>query len=405
MKKISTLLILILIAYSSSFGQCDGRYQTEIFSTVSVSTVNYSDVYTDQYHEMDIYTPDGDTATNRPVVLYMHGGSFYAGDKNLTDCVDFCTSYAKRGYVAISANYRLSSNPIIFALSSEEQYRTVLKAVADIKSAVRYLRKDHDNGNALGIHPQGIFIGGYSAGAVLSIHLAYIDQISDLPTSPTNVQGLVSSIGGTLEGDAGNDGYSSDISGIISFAGGINDLAWIDANDEPVVFIHGTGDLTVNYNCGPGTNQPTVLNLCGMNAMKPFVDSAGVLNDTLVYTGEGHGWAGSGHANPLFTQAVEFASNFIYPLLPCNNPNLGITVNKKQEVKQFPNPAINEVNYSSNELINRIIIHNQMGQIVQNVFVNDKNYNLSLSSYDKGVYYVKILFNNNSTLKKLTVLK
>ena len=405
MKKISTLLILILITYSSSFGQCDGRYQTEIFSTVSVSTVNYSDVYTDQYHEMDIYTPDGDTATNRPVVLYMHGGSFYAGDKNLTDCVDFCTSYAKRGYVAISANYRLSSNPIIFALSSEEQYRTVLKAVADIKSAVRYLRKDHANGNALGIHPQGIFIGGYSAGAVLSIHLAYIDQISDLPTSPTNVQGLVSSIGGTLEGDAGNDGYSSDISGIISFAGGINDLAWIDANDEPVVFIHGTGDLTVNYNCGPGTNQPTVLNLCGMNAMKPFVDSAGVLNDTLVYTGEGHGWAGSGHANPLFTQAVEFASNFIYPLLPCNNLNLGITVNKKQEVKQFPNPAINEVNYSSDEVINRIIIHNQMGQIVQNVFVNDKNYNLSLSSYDKGVYYVKILFNNNSTLKKLTVLK
>ena len=405
MKKISTLLILILIAYSSSFGQCDGRYQTEIFSTVSVSTVNYSDVYTDQYHEMDIYTPDGDTATNRPVVLYMHGGSFYAGDKNLTDCVDFCTSYAKRGYVAISANYRLSSNPIIFALSSEEQYRTVLKAVADIKSAVRYLRKDHANGNALGIHPQGIFIGGYSAGAVLSIHLAYIDQISDLPTSPTNVQGLVSSIGGTLEGDAGNDGYSSEISGIISFAGGINDLAWIDANDEPVVFIHGTGDLTVNYNCGPGTNQPTVLNLCGMNAMKPFVDSAGVLNDTLVYTGEGHGWAGSGHANPLFTQAVEFASNFIYPLLPCNNPNLGITVNEKQEVKQFPNPAINEVNYSSDEVINRLIIHNQMGQIVQNVFVNDKNYNLSLSSYDKGVYYVKILFNNNSTLKKLTVLK
>ncbi|MBM76969.1 MAG: hypothetical protein CL846_00660 [Crocinitomicaceae bacterium] len=405
MKKISTLLILILIATSASFGQCDGRYQTEIFSTVSVSTVNYSDVYTDQYHEMDIYTPDGDTATNRPVVLYMHGGSFYAGDKNLTDCVDFCTSYAKRGYVAISANYRLSSNPIIFALSSEEQYRTVLKAVADIKSAIRYLRKDHANGNALGIHPQGIFIGGYSAGAVLSIHLAYIDQISDLPTSPTNVQGLVSSIGGTLEGDAGNDGYSSEISGIISFAGGINDLAWIDANDEPVVFIHGTADLTVNYNCGPGTNQPTVLNLCGMNAMKPFVDSAGVLNDTLVYTGEGHGWAGSGHANPLFTQAVEFASNFIYPLLPCNNPNLGITVNKKQEVKQFPNPAINEVNYSSNEVINRIIIYNQMGQIVQTFFVNDKNYNLSLSSYNKGVYYVKILFNNNSTLKKLTVMK
>ena len=32
--------------------------QTEIFNTVSVSTVNYSDVYNDFFHKMDIYTPD-----------------------------------------------------------------------------------------------------------------------------------------------------------------------------------------------------------------------------------------------------------------------------------------------------------------------------------------------------------
>ena len=53
------------------------------------------------------------------------------------------------------------------------------------------------------------------------MHLAYIDQISDLPTSPIDVQDLVNSIGGTLEGDAGNDGYSSEIHGVISFAGGL----------------------------------------------------------------------------------------------------------------------------------------------------------------------------------------
>ena len=38
---------------------------------------------------MDIYTPDGDTVTNRPVILYMHGGAFYAGEKGSVDCVDF----------------------------------------------------------------------------------------------------------------------------------------------------------------------------------------------------------------------------------------------------------------------------------------------------------------------------
>ena len=309
MKK--NLLSLILISFSIfSYGQCNGRYQTEIFNTVSVSTVNYSDVYNDFFHKMDIYTPDGDTATNRPVILYMHGGAFYAGEKGSVDCVDFCTSYAKKGYVAISANYRLAPNALTFAFYNDIQYITVLQAVADIKAAVRYLRKDHANGNTLGIHPDGIFLGGYSAGAVLAIHLSYLDSISDLPTSPLDVQALVSNIGGTLDGDAGNDGYSSEIGGIVSFAGGINDLAWVDSTDDPIVFIHGTDDNVVNFNCGPGLGQATVLNLCGMNAMKPALDNAGILNDTMVYINGGHGWAGSGHANPFIYSSSRFFYKF-----------------------------------------------------------------------------------------------
>ena len=63
---------------------------------------------------------------------------------------------------------------------------------------------------------------------------------------------MVNSIGGDLEGDAGNDGYSSEIHGIISFAGGINDLNWIDSNDEPLVCVQGDNDGTVSYNCAPG---------------------------------------------------------------------------------------------------------------------------------------------------------
>ena len=37
----------------------------------------------------------------------MHGGAFL-GEKGSVDCADFYTSYAKKGYVAISANYRLA---------------------------------------------------------------------------------------------------------------------------------------------------------------------------------------------------------------------------------------------------------------------------------------------------------
>ena len=202
-----------------------------------------------------------------------------------------------------------------------------------------------------------IFIGGISSGGVTAIHTAYIDNISDLPTSPVDVQSIVNSLGG-LEGDAGNDGYSSEIGGIVSFAGGLNDLAWVDSTDDPIVFIHGTDDNVVNFNCGPGLGQATVLNLCGMNAMKPALDNAGILNDTLIFN-VGHSWAGTGHANPLFTQAVDFSTDFLYPLLPCNNSFVGITENENI-VKQYPNPANDIVHYSSGLTIEEIVIYNQI---------------------------------------------
>ena len=116
MKKVY-FLVLGFLATTLAIAQCNGRYQTEIFNSVNTITVNYSDVYTNSFHEMDIYMPDGDTEINRPVILYMHGGSFYGGTKTMTDCIDFCTSMAKRGYVTASLNYRLA-NMISFITSS-----------------------------------------------------------------------------------------------------------------------------------------------------------------------------------------------------------------------------------------------------------------------------------------------
>ena len=324
-----TLLFSLVI--NSVFSQCDGRYETEIFNSVTTTTINYSDVYTNSQHEMDIYTPDGDTEINRPVILYMHGGSFYAGTKTMTDCIDFCESMAKKGYVTASLNYRLS-NPISFISSNTVQYETVLKAVSDAKSAIRYFRKDFDNGDTYGIDPNTIFVGGYSAGAVIAVHLAYIDSISDLPTSPIDVQTIVNNVGGVygLEGDAGNYGYSSETQGIISFAGGINDVNWIDGNDEPLISIQGTTDVTVNYNCGPGTNNPLVLDLCGSGQMHPRADNVGILNKHLSFIGTDHLWAASGNSNPKFIEALDFTTNSLYELLPCNNTTSISSVNSEK---------------------------------------------------------------------------
>ena len=278
---------------------------------------------------------------NRPVILYMHGGSFYAGDKMTTDCVDFCESMAKRGYVTASLNYRLATNIVGFLTSNEAQYETVLKAVSDAKAAVRYFRKDYANDNSYKIDPNTIFVGGYSAGAVIAIHQAYIDDIIDLPSSiidndgnSFNVQSIINNVGGThgLEGDAGNYGYSSGVSGVISFAGGINNVSWIDNNDEPLVSIQGTNDPTISYNCAPALNSSLVLDLCGSGEMHPQADLVGVINDKLIFNGEGHTWAANGNSNSKFIQAIDFTSDFLFPLLPCNNIS-SITELPKKEKK------------------------------------------------------------------------
>ena len=201
MKKLYFLAVTFLLT-TFAIAQCNGRYQTEIFSNTNVATVDYSDVYTGLEHRMDIYTATGDTVSDRPVIFYLHGGSFYSGDKSMTDCVDFCNAFAKRGYVAVSLNYRLA-NIITFLSSNNEQYKAVLKAVADLKAGIRFIRKDYVNGDPYAIDPNTIFIGGYSAGAVAALHTAFIDSISDLSAT---IQALMPTIGGTLEGDAGNDG-------------------------------------------------------------------------------------------------------------------------------------------------------------------------------------------------------
>ena len=180
---------------------------------------------------------------------------------------------------------------------------------------------------------------------------------------------------------------------------------WIDSNDKPIVFVHGNNDVTVNYNCGPGFNLPTVLNICGMNAMKPYLDNAGVSSDTLIFNNSGHSWPAVGNSNPLFSQAVDFSSNFLFPLLPCNNTTQSI-FEKELKVNQYPNPATEMVHYSSSNLINEIIIYNKLGQVKDEIKVNNNSYAISVSNFNTGMYYVKLKFTkSNSILKKLNVCK
>jgi hypothetical protein len=139
--------------------------------------------------------------------------------------------------------------------------------------------------------------------------------------------------------------------------------------------------------------------------MKPRLDNVGILNDTLILNNTGHSWAAIGNGNTQFLHAVDFSSNFLYSLLPCNNNTAGIT-EIENVVKQYPNPANDMVYYSSVKLIKEIVIYNQIGQIKKNIIVNSTKLEMILAGFEKGIYYIKLIMeDSNFILKKLLVSK
>jgi hypothetical protein len=57
-------------------------------------------------------------------------------------------------------------------------------------------------------------------------------------------------------------------------------------------------------------------------------------------------------------------------------------------------------------MIEEIVIYNQIGQIKNKIVVNSTEYDVALTDFERGIYYVKLVLDDSSTiLKKLSVSK
>ncbi|WP_299468878.1 alpha/beta hydrolase [uncultured Gimesia sp.] len=101
----------------------------------------------------------------RPALIFVHGGSWSGGDKSHSTINNGPVKYARKGYVCISVNYRLSD---------EAPFPACLE---DVKCAVRWLRAHADQ-----YHVDPDRIGGYGnfAGAHLVSLLGLVDKESNL---------------------------------------------------------------------------------------------------------------------------------------------------------------------------------------------------------------------------------
>lgn len=225
------------------------RYQDLIFEDIEIKrdVIYGSNTSQGGRHielTMDIYAPAGDTSENRPVIILAHGGYYLNGCKE--DFSRDCMLLAKSGYVAVSINYRLvdvRESPGVYK-------RATADAVNDTKAAVRFFRKDFETKNLFHTDTSNIYIGGYSAGAITSLHYAYATTPKDVHSIGGHLLVLYMSAHGGIHGDSGNPGYSSRVKGVINISGSIHLANMIDANEPALFSVHGTADAIVPFRVG-----------------------------------------------------------------------------------------------------------------------------------------------------------
>ena len=132
--------------------------------------------------------------------------------------INLSQRFARRGYVAVSINYRTVTSDRF----AKDPVSAMMDVMYDAKAAVRWLRA---NAAAYRVDAERIGIGGGSAGAFTALHAAYGDG----------------------EGTSGNAGYSSRVSAVVDFWGGMYDFADMETGEAPLVIIHGTDDKKVPY--------------------------------------------------------------------------------------------------------------------------------------------------------------
>jgi acetyl esterase/lipase len=186
--------------------------------------------------KLDLYFPSGDFRSNRPAVVFIHGGGFTGGDKAEYRSASVSADLCRAGYVVVSCNY---------VLGPKSKEGVWPQNIADCRDAVRWVRA---HAKELGVNPDKIAVAGGSAGG----YLALMVGLSDDKTGPG--------------GDPAAK-HSAKVSAVIDMYGVVNfskhgkgDVVGVtaaeqqaylpefqcDVQDPAVLILHGTGDTTVD---------------------------------------------------------------------------------------------------------------------------------------------------------------
>ncbi len=325
MKNFTLLLFLSILTIQIGFSQ---RYLDDIFTDVTVQeNVIYGINATiaprlflgdtearPRPLNADVYTPTGDSETDRPLIILLHTGNFVppqvnggcGGTVKDNDMVNFATRLAKKGFVVAVADYRIGWNPG----DPSQTVRTfflinaAFRGVQDSRTAVRYFKKTvAEDNNPHGIDPSKIAIWGFGTGGYIAYGSSFLDVVEDTwvnkffsggaPMVVREINGNVdaTTVGiapanypGLPEGDTlcypNHVNYSSEFQLGIAAGGANGEDSWIDADDTPFIAYHVVTDPfapcgTAVLDVPPPIDLP-IVEVSGACTTMPLVNAPGV---------------------------------------------------------------------------------------------------------------------------------
>ncbi|MBJ7325895.1 MAG: alpha/beta hydrolase [Chthoniobacterales bacterium] len=192
---------------------------------------------------VDVYQPEGDPATNRPVVMLVHGGGFRtSGVRTQKYIVHFANELARRGFVAVSVDYRQRDGKDM--PTPADELPALKDAAADALTALQWVRQ---HGADYGYDPEKIFVAGGSAGGRITAALACREN-GDTGGLPMTDKFSTTEPPSSVTSESGADYNRKGLIAAAIFWGGPEPefrCFTVDGGDLPCVLIHGTYDSTV----------------------------------------------------------------------------------------------------------------------------------------------------------------
>jgi acetyl esterase/lipase len=228
--------------------------------------------------KLDVFYPARSFTAAVPVIVYIHGGQLFAGDKASppnTPAGEWKPVAANAGYVFVSINYRLGP---VFKFPA---------MIEDAKCAIRYLRA---NATLHGIDPNRIGVTGTSSGGYLAALIGTTDASSGFEGNgghagvSSKVQAVVNEYGANMnltlpaysqaELQCRLDAYPQPPTPGIVFSGTV--MNHVNAGDAPFLNVHGDHDLHANP--------------AGSSDLHARLQAAGVPSTLVWVVNGGHGW-------------------------------------------------------------------------------------------------------------------